>query len=63
MQGWMDFMDDVEKKAETPYTPRPYQVEAARRVIDVLSGTDKTAIYMATGCGKTEVAALLCQEM
>lgn len=62
MQGFMDFMDGVEKVAHKVYTPRPYQVEAARRVIDLLTTTDRTAVYMATGCGKTEVAALLCQE-
>ncbi len=62
MQRFIDFMGEVEQKASKPYCPRPYQIEAARRVMDVLSGADKTAIYVATGCGKTEIAALLCQE-
>jgi superfamily II DNA or RNA helicase len=63
MQRFIDFMDGAEPVAvPKPYCPRPYQVEAARRVIDILSRADRTAIYVATGCGKTEIAALLCQE-
>lgn len=62
MQQFMEFADQVMQVACTTYAPRPYQVEAARRVMDILQTTDRTAIYMATGTGKTEAAALLCQE-
>lgn len=60
-QGWMSFMDGEVERKPKPYRPRPYQVDADERVWEVLQGTDKTALYVATGCGKTEIAALLCQ--
>ena len=58
-------MDWIEVKS-TPkpkrvYKPRPYQSEADRRVWEALQTHDRTALYMATGCGKTEIAALLLQ--
>jgi superfamily II DNA or RNA helicase len=62
MQGWMDFMEGEVERAPKPYRPRPYQVEAKDRVKAHCQTTDKTALYIATGCGKTEIAALLCQE-
>jgi superfamily II DNA or RNA helicase len=64
MQGVMDWMDSewqTRLSPKTAYVPRPYQSEADRRVWEVLQSTDRTALYMATGCGKTEVAALLLQ--
>lgn len=60
MQGFDLFGDLMEVATKPTFVPRDYQIEAARRVIDILSGTDRTAVYIATGCGKTEVAALLC---
>jgi superfamily II DNA or RNA helicase len=64
MQRFIDFMDGEEEAVAVPkpYVPRPYQLEAARRVIAALLHAAMTAIYVATGCGKTEIAALLCQE-
>jgi len=62
MQGVMDWMDrewQTRLSPKTAYLPRPYQSEADRRVYEVLQSTDRTALYMATGCGKTETAALL----
>lgn len=59
MQGWMDFMDGVVESKPKAYRPRPYQLEADERAWEVLQGTDKTALYLATGTGKTEIAALL----
>lgn len=62
MQGVMEWMDEEWQTRLSPkaaYVPRPYQSEADRRVWEALQSTDRTALYMATGCGKTEVAALL----
>ena len=64
MQGVMDWMDEewtTRLSPKTAYKPRPYQSEADRRVFEVLQATDRAALYMATGCGKTETAALLLQ--
>lgn len=43
----------------TAYTPRPYQSKADQRVWEALQSYDRTALYMATGTGKTEIAALM----
>lgn len=43
------------------YKPRPYQVEADDAAAAALASADACGIYMATGLGKTEVAALLMQ--
>jgi superfamily II DNA or RNA helicase len=57
VQQFMDFCDDeIRPKV---YRPRPYQLKADERAWEVLQGTDKTALYLATGTGKTEIAALL----
>lgn len=64
MQGVMEWMEDEWQTRLSPkaaYVPRPYQSEADRRVWEALQTTDRTALYMATGTGKTEVAALLLQ--
>jgi superfamily II DNA or RNA helicase len=58
-QEFLDFFADEGKRTPKPYCPRPYQTEAADRVWEVLQTTDKTGLYVATGCGKTEIAALL----
>jgi superfamily II DNA or RNA helicase len=60
-QGVMDFMDEPVVRKPKPYTPRPYQVTAADRIYLALMDTDRCGMYVATGCGKTEIAALLCQ--
>ena len=60
-QGWMDFMEGSVVRKPKPYTPRPYQIAADERVWEVLQGTDRTAIYLATGTGKTEIAALIAK--
>ena len=63
-QGVMEWMDEewqTRLSPKTAYLPRPYQSEADRRVWEALQATDRTALYMATGCGKTETAALLLQ--
>lgn len=62
MEGCFDFMEGEVVRKPKPYKPRTYQVGAKDRVKDCLRYTDKTALYIATGCGKTEIAALLCQE-
>ena len=60
MQGFMDFMEGKEvTRLPKPFHPRPYQLEADERTAEVLQGTDKTSLYLATGTGKTEIAALL----
>ena len=43
------------------YKPRDYQVAAARAAYDALKTAQATALYLATGTGKTEIAALLAQ--
>jgi superfamily II DNA or RNA helicase len=60
-QCWMDFMEGAVERLPKPYQPRSYQVAADERVWEVLQGTDKTAIYLATGTGKTEIAALMAK--
>ena len=60
MQGFMDWMDSQNvERTPKPFHPRPYQGEADERAAGVLQGTDKTSLYLATGTGKTEIAALL----
>jgi superfamily II DNA or RNA helicase len=59
MQGYMDFMDGEARRLPKPFTPREYQVEADERAAAHLQGTDKCSLYLATGTGKTEIAALL----
>lgn len=59
MQGWMEFMEEEAVRTPKAYCPRPYQVTADERVWEELQRTDKTALYLATGTGKTEIAALL----
>lgn len=43
------------------YKPRPYQFEADIAAAAALASADSCGVYMATGLGKTEVAALLIQ--
>lgn len=62
MEGCFDFMEGEAVRKPKPYKPRTYQVAAKDLAKDRLRTTDKTALYIATGCGKTEIAALLCQE-
>lgn len=62
MQGWMDFMDGEVERKPKPYRPRSYQFAAKDNARAHCQTADKTALYIATGCGKTEIAALLCQE-
>lgn len=61
MTGLFDFMEDRVGKCERKrtYQPRPYQREADIAVAQYLADRDKCGLYMATGTGKTEVAALL----
>lgn len=47
--------------APRAYRPRPYQNDADERTTVALATQDACGIYMATGLGKTEVAALLMQ--
>lgn len=60
-QGWMDFMEGEEVRKPKRYRPRPYQLTADERIWLALQDSDRCGLYVATGCGKTEVAALLCQ--
>ena len=62
MQSVMDWAMEEWSPRLSPkaaYVPRPYQSEADIRVWEALQSTDRTALYMATGCGKTEIAALM----
>ena len=43
------------------YKPRPYQIDADVMAAQALESADACGLYMATGLGKTEVAALLIQ--
>lgn len=57
------FDDDAWLTAPAPraYKPRPYQTDAATLAAEALDSADACGLYMATGLGKTEVAALLFQ--
>ena len=43
------------------YRPRDYQIAAAQAAFESLELAQATALYLATGTGKTEIAALLVQ--
>ena len=60
-QSSMDFMDETAVRKPKPYVPRPYQVEADECIASALSLADMAGLYLATGTGKTEIAALLLQ--
>lgn len=62
MDGCFDFMEGTVERKPKPYRPRSYQVAAKDNARAHCQTADKTALYIATGCGKTEIAALLCQE-
>jgi superfamily II DNA or RNA helicase len=59
MQGFIDFMEGEARRSHKAFVPRQYQSEAKERAVDHLQGTDKCSLYLATGTGKTEIAALL----
>ena len=59
MSEFLDFFADEGKRTPKPYRPRPYQTDADEAVWAALQSTDKAGLYVATGCGKTEIAALL----
>jgi superfamily II DNA or RNA helicase len=60
-QGWMSFMDGEVERKPKPYRPRPYQLTADERIYLALMDADRCGLYVATGCGKTEIIALLCK--
>ena len=58
----MDWLfDDIEEEqvGSKVFDPRPYQVEADESIWSCLQDTDRCGAYLATGTGKTEIAALL----
>ena len=59
MVSTFDFMDEDPKAKPAGFKPRPYQVEADIAVTQYLRDHDRCGLYMATGCGKTDVAAML----
>ena len=60
MVGTFDFMeDDPPVKSPAVFRPRPYQIEADLAVAQYLKDRDRCGLYMATGTGKTDVAAML----
>lgn len=59
MVSTFDFMDEDPKPKPAGFKPRPYQVEADIAVTQYLRDHDRCGLYMATGCGKTDVAAML----
>lgn len=62
MSGFL-FDDDGRPttSVQLEYKPRHYQTEAYECGVSALASADACGIYMATGLGKTEVAALLMQ--
>jgi superfamily II DNA or RNA helicase len=65
MKGMGEFLFDDEAWPTTTvkreYKPRPYQTDAATLAAEALASAAACGLYMATGLGKTEVAALLFQ--
>lgn len=59
----MDWLfDDVREEqvgSDNSFDPRPYQMEADESIWSCLQDTDRCGAYLATGTGKTEIAALL----
>lgn len=67
MNTAFDFMDEdeaVTQPAGRPagFTPRPYQIEAVTKVLFALGYCNACGLYLATGTGKTEVAAHLMSQ-
>jgi superfamily II DNA or RNA helicase len=64
MNASFNFMDAREEGPKPPkggegFQPRPYQTDAVDKTIDDLENTEACGLYLATGTGKTEVAATL----
>jgi len=58
--NWL--FDDIEDDCvdtDDSFDPRPYQMEADESIWGCLQDTDRCGAYLATGTGKTEIAALL----
>ena len=64
MNASFRFMGEEEAKPRegAGFTPRPYQIDAVGKTIACLSNTEACGLYLATGTGKTEVAATLMDE-
>ncbi len=62
MDDWLfpDIGKDVSVDDDV-FDPRPYQEEADEAIFSSLQHSDKCGAYLATGTGKTEIAALLLQ--
>ena len=62
MDDWLfpDIGKDISVDDDV-FDPRPYQGEADEAIWNCLQDSDKCGAYLATGTGKTEIAALLFQ--
>lgn len=61
----MEFEFAVDSEAPAPdkgFCPRPYQGDAVDKAISELKEAEACGLYLATGTGKTEVAAVLMNE-
>ena len=61
MNASFEFMgeEEVKPRKGAGFQPRPYQVGAVEKTINDLENTEACGLYLATGTGKTEVAATL----
>lgn len=56
---FMGMEEEVKPRKGAGFQPRPYQTDAVDRTLTDLSTTEACGLYLATGTGKTEVAATL----